>query len=205
MTTGFFGKIPATGDFVGRNLSPKFLRAWDSWITRHLVPLMTSGEWSEEAALFFILGPEFMGPMAGVAMPSRDRAGRRFPLTVAAPVEAADVMLAARGDWWLAAVQAIRTAQQGGIGVDELAAFLSSLAAPGVSDGSRHPVSRMCAWTRIDEIMDVDPMNPEPALRQILSASTLPQSDSEPAGLYEPAGGGGEDGSAVPVPIRGGG
>ena len=40
---GFYGKMPATGDFVTRRLSGDFVRAWDRWLAQHLVPLFGSG------------------------------------------------------------------------------------------------------------------------------------------------------------------
>ena len=36
MNTGFFGKIPATGDFVAANLPRTFIDRWDRWISMEL-------------------------------------------------------------------------------------------------------------------------------------------------------------------------
>jgi type VI secretion system protein ImpM len=74
---GFFGKLPAAGDFVARGLPEGFVRPWDRWLTRHVAPLELP-----EAGLRFSLvsGGKCV---AGVILPSADRHGRRFPLTLA--------------------------------------------------------------------------------------------------------------------------
>ncbi|WP_299132489.1 type VI secretion system-associated protein TagF [uncultured Amaricoccus sp.] len=72
---GFFGKLPSTGDFVTRGLPAAFVRFWDGWVSRHLVARL-------DRALRFFLGSP--GPLTGVVLPSTDRAGRRYPLTLAA-------------------------------------------------------------------------------------------------------------------------
>ncbi len=93
LATGFYGKIPATGDFVSRGLPGGFVRSWDRWVAAHLTPLQLSGAWPEHAGLRFVLGPDANGPMAGVALPGRDKAGRRFPLTVATPLPASQTII----------------------------------------------------------------------------------------------------------------
>ncbi|RUW25688.1 type VI secretion system-associated protein TagF, partial [Mesorhizobium sp. M4B.F.Ca.ET.013.02.1.1] len=42
---GFYGKIPATGDFVSRRLTGDFVRVWDRWLAQHLVPLIGLESW----------------------------------------------------------------------------------------------------------------------------------------------------------------
>lgn len=94
---GFFGKVRSHGDFVTRRLPVSFTRSWDDW-------LQTGLQASREA-----LGPDWLltylnSPIwrfalapgacdaqawAGVLMPSVDRVGRQFPLTLAARVASA--------------------------------------------------------------------------------------------------------------------
>lgn len=91
---GWYGKLPALGDFAGRRLPPLFVEPWDRWLAAGL------GWWrqSDEAWLDiylaapvwrFALGagvPFELSPgYAGVLMPSVDRVGRYFPLTVVRP------------------------------------------------------------------------------------------------------------------------
>jgi type VI secretion system protein ImpM len=89
---GFFGKVPTHGDFVSRRLPQDFIAPWDAWMQAGLaesrarlgqgwLPMyLNSPIWR------FALGAGVCGPQAwaGVMMPSVDRVGRYFPLTVAA-------------------------------------------------------------------------------------------------------------------------
>lgn len=78
---GFFGKLPATGDFVWRGLPDAFRKAWDAWLTRHIAPLQRDGLVFPPAGLRFRL-PSGGHLAAGVILPSKDSAGRRFPLSL---------------------------------------------------------------------------------------------------------------------------
>ncbi len=88
---GFFGKIPARGDFVRAGLPREFVTPWDDWLQRMLPASRDAlGEawlpaWMEAPVWRFRLRPGVCGPLAalGVLMPSVDRAGRHFPLTLA--------------------------------------------------------------------------------------------------------------------------
>ena len=88
---GFFGKFPVRGDFISRRLPTDFIRDWDGWLQGSLTAsrevlgenwlavYLTSPLWR------FILSPGVCGPHGwmGVLMPSVDRVGRYFPLTLA--------------------------------------------------------------------------------------------------------------------------
>ena len=90
--TGFFGKVRSHGDFVTRRLPDAFTRPWDDWLQgmlrssqqalgpTWLTTYLNSPIWR------FALAPGICGEpaWAGVLMPSVDRVGRHFPLTVAA-------------------------------------------------------------------------------------------------------------------------
>ena len=75
---GFYGKLPTAGDFVTRRL-PDFVRSWDRWCARHLAPV-PAARWPAGGLRFHL-----PGQATGLALPSRDRSGRAFPLTLAAP------------------------------------------------------------------------------------------------------------------------
>lgn len=91
---GVFGKIPFIADFIQFGLPVDFVRAWDGWLQAGLVAAQTRlGErWADcynTAPIWrFSLPPGMAGAaaMLGVLMPSVDRVGRRFPLTVAVPL-----------------------------------------------------------------------------------------------------------------------
>lgn len=88
---GVFGKIPAVADFIQFGLPVDFVQAWDGWLQAGILAAQTRlGEtWAEcynSAPIWrFSLPPGMAGAaaMLGVLMPSVDRVGRRFPLTVA--------------------------------------------------------------------------------------------------------------------------
>lgn len=90
---GFYGKIPSHGDFLRRGLSPAFIEPWDTWLQQSLLTgrdVLGDG-WQNayfSAPIWrFALPAGLCGPdgMTGVLMPSVDRVGRQFPLTLATP------------------------------------------------------------------------------------------------------------------------
>ncbi|MBI1181988.1 MAG: type VI secretion system-associated protein TagF [Alphaproteobacteria bacterium] len=94
---GFFGKVPAIGDFVRRGLPGSFVEPWDAWM-RALLQSGTSrlgDDWLEiyltSPIWRFVLPPGTCGPeaVAGVMVPSIDAVGRCYPLTLAELVPAA--------------------------------------------------------------------------------------------------------------------
>lgn len=169
--TGFYGKIPATGDFVGRGLPGAFVQTWDRWVASHLAPLQSSGAWSEDLALRFLLGPDANGPMAGVVVTSNDRAGRRFPLTVAAPLPAAASGVPDIAAKWFEDIEmAADAARYGYVSADEFAASLADLPFP-IVDMTGEAVLGMVLWAGPWVPVNVDPAAPKAVLDRLLTAS----------------------------------
>ena len=84
VTTGFFGKIPAAGDFVSWNLPRAFTERWDRWMSRDLIEHPCRGPLDPRAWRFTVPAGTFCdAPCAGVWRMSEDRAGRRYPFVVA--------------------------------------------------------------------------------------------------------------------------
>jgi type VI secretion system protein ImpM len=84
MTVGFFGKIPATGDFVTANLPRVFTDRWDRWMSKELSARPDEGELDTRNWRFIVHGGVFgEQPCAGAWRMSQDRVGRRYPLTIA--------------------------------------------------------------------------------------------------------------------------
>jgi len=87
---GLYGKLPSHGDFLRRRIADEIVSRWDDWLQsaiaasrrilgeRWLEIYLTSPAWrfSCEAE---VCGPT---PVAGVIVPSVDRVGRYFPLTL---------------------------------------------------------------------------------------------------------------------------
>lgn len=90
---GFFGKIPALGDFMrGGDISRRFVTAWDGFLQSGFLEsrAILGDDWREAyqtAPIWrFSLGAGVIdgGPYTGVMMPSQDAVGRLFPLTIVA-------------------------------------------------------------------------------------------------------------------------
>lgn len=94
---GCYGKIPALGDFLSRNLPGAFVETWDGWLRQAMSTCAWSGgeQWVDRYLSSpiwrFALAPGVAGPVgrAGILVPSVDSVGRCFPLTVAIEIPAA--------------------------------------------------------------------------------------------------------------------
>jgi type VI secretion system protein ImpM len=104
---GFYGKLPARGDFVRAGLPRDFTDRWDDWLQSVIAGsrALMGDDWLPaflEAPVWrFALPPGMCGERAalGLMLPSVDKAGRYFPLTFAA---LRDTAFAAPGsDAWL--------------------------------------------------------------------------------------------------------
>jgi type VI secretion system protein ImpM len=86
----WWGKLPARGDFVGRGLPPRWRSDWDDWLQRGIALATTTldgagvrerlgsfAPWRYQAL------PASGETWAGIIVPSHDRVGRAFPLTLA--------------------------------------------------------------------------------------------------------------------------
>ncbi len=89
---GLFGKLPSRGDFVQLGLPGSFVRPWDAWLQRAMAASQQrmGDAWLPvflESPVWRFLLPDGMcgaGAVLGLLMPSVDRVGRYFPLTLAA-------------------------------------------------------------------------------------------------------------------------
>jgi type VI secretion system protein ImpM len=87
---GFYGKLPSHGDFLRRRVSEPFVDAWDPWLQEALEASreMLGDRWLDtyltSPAWRFAAAPGAIGPsgVAGVMVPSVDRVGRYFYVTI---------------------------------------------------------------------------------------------------------------------------
>ena len=94
-TPGFFGKIPSHGDFISRRLPRQFIEPWDQWLQGGISASreQLGQEWLNIFLVSpiwqFGLMPGLCGDEAwvGVMMPSVDKVGRYYPLTLACRVD----------------------------------------------------------------------------------------------------------------------
>jgi len=114
---GFYGKLPTHGDFLKRGLSDEFVNVWDLWLQQGLsasqarmgddwlATYLTSPIWH------FVFSPGVVGSgaWAGLMVPSVDRVGRYFPLTVAAalPPGVSPFRFADAGAAWFERIEAL--------------------------------------------------------------------------------------------------
>ena len=120
VTIGWFGKLPSHGDFLQRRVSDSFLRSWDSWLQaciaqsrEHLgdgwLPTyLTSPVWR----FFLSRGVVGGSTYAGIVLPSVDRVGRYFPLTILAelPADLPVMAVAIHGREWLTKIEELALA-----------------------------------------------------------------------------------------------
>ncbi len=111
VSSGFFGKVPARGDFLSRRVPSALAPAWEAWLQELTVSVRESGErgwqdaWLTAPLWHFALGRTVAAPLgaAGVLIASADRVGRLFPFTLIgaasadAPVDASTWAQAAEG------------------------------------------------------------------------------------------------------------
>src|SRR6185437_5859606 len=114
---GFFGKLPSHGDFIRRHLPDAFVNVWDEWLQGCIAEsrarldkawlnvYLTSPVWR------FVLcdGVAGAATFAGVVLPSVDRVGRYFPLTIAAELaaDAPPVSITIRARQWFRTVETL--------------------------------------------------------------------------------------------------
>lgn len=104
-SAGLYGKLPARGDFVVRNLKPEMVRPLDDWLqlvlrdSRAVLAADWDRVWRQAPAWRFWIGASVLegewrqgfrgqgsaahaAALTGVLLPSADRVGRHFPLMV---------------------------------------------------------------------------------------------------------------------------
>lgn len=167
---GFYGKIPARGDFVRNGLPRPFIDAWDGWLqivmaeSRVLLGDAWLPAWMEAPVWRFSLAAGICGPGAaiGVFMPSVDRAGRHFPLTLACVAGDARAWIPPSLGWLWQAAEAGIAAVSDDLEPDDLAARLVHPEMGGAR--WRAPAGRCAWWT------DGSPLVPA----QEFATTTLP-------------------------------
>jgi type VI secretion system protein ImpM len=146
---GFYGKIPARGDFIQAGLPRSFIGPWDAWMQRMIAASrFVLGEkwlpaWLEAPVWRFALLPGVCGPGAviGLYMPSVDCVGRYFPLTLAAvaPETEASALMQGGVGFFAAAEHAGRDALANNLPPEELTARLADAIATWAAENAGDP------------------------------------------------------------------
>ncbi|WP_416274539.1 type VI secretion system-associated protein TagF [Lamprobacter sp.] len=137
-TTGFYGKLMRNGDFVRRRFPNEVYQIWDPWLQQGMLFSRTAlGEHWLDAYLSapiwrFVLSPGLAGNrlLIGAMMPSVDRVGRYFPITVIHQTPAGTGLFSAAyaAESWLDRIEAalLETLEGDGISADVLAERIAS-------------------------------------------------------------------------------
>jgi type VI secretion system protein ImpM len=131
---GWFGKIPSLGDFASRRLPLSFVKPWDEWLSTELsdARCALAQEWAEIYARApiscFSLQPRTVDDHAwfGIVVPSYDRVGRQFPLTIARSLPPPATGTGAQR-WWARLLAIGQRALEPGCGADEVDEALAAL------------------------------------------------------------------------------
>jgi len=143
---GFHGKLLARGDFVTRRLTRRFLDVWDVWLQTAIGDSkQVMGDAWLEAYLNspiwrFAISAGIVDEtaMAGVLMPSVDRVGRYFPMTIVGALPDCRDLTAlpiTAAAWFEAAEAVARTGLEERLDFDRFDADVSNLGAPACNGG----------------------------------------------------------------------
>ncbi|MFV3073442.1 type VI secretion system-associated protein TagF [Niveispirillum fermenti] len=136
--SGLFGKLPLFGDFISRNVPAALVERLNGWVQAGM--LRSRADLGDEWLSYYLcapiwhfaLAPGLCGPwaVAGVMIPSVDKASRHFPLLALAG-RAGDLpaLLAGAGGWYAQAESLLLTALADDLDWDALLAAVTGLAA----------------------------------------------------------------------------
>lgn len=112
---GYYGKLPAYGDFIQKRLPQDFINVWHEWLqagmlaAREREPENWLSYYLNCPAWCFVLSATVCGEqaVAGVTIPSVDRVGRYFNFTLACmlPQDAEPTSFAAQNPPWFTALR----------------------------------------------------------------------------------------------------
>ena len=162
---GLFGKVTSHGDFMSRRLPPAFIAIWDGWLQssmqgsrdklgpKWLDTYLTSPLWR------FVLAPGVCdaNSWAGVMMPSVDRVGRHFPLTLAVGVAGGPDLanwMVSNNDWFEQLEDLALSTLEANFAFDQFDAALQAMQGlDGVAgSGSYGPAGFHLPLTSLDQI-----------------------------------------------------
>ena len=87
---GYFGKVPTHGDFINKSLPQSFINPWDTWLEEAV--LSSRQQLGENWLNYYLTSPIYRFALSpgicgrtgwsGVVMPSVDKVGRYYPMTL---------------------------------------------------------------------------------------------------------------------------
>ncbi len=168
---GWYGKLPAFGDFASRRLPQEFIGDFDAWLARSILASreMLGEGWTQtylDSPIWrFLLPPGVLGAgqsetWAGVMMASVDRVGRHFPFIIAAAfADGRDPSenLPALSRWWAGLEDVALDALQHDLDGDAVDAELAAQ----LSGTERASVEPAGASSLIGDPVSLDPYTPD--------------------------------------------
>ena len=138
---GYFGKLPAHGDFLWEGLPAGFVTPWDEWLQQQIAAVREKNPdgWLDAYLCSpiwrFVLKDPTLGDSiwCGVVTPSVDTVGRYFPFTLAfhvSPEASIAAQISACTDWYEAVETLIVEALQNAVPAEELISRVSQLPTP---------------------------------------------------------------------------
>jgi len=157
---GFFGKIPFSGDFVGRGLNSQTKQFWDRWLSQHLATPNNRIKLPET-------GLRLSGPnQLGVILQSQDKIDRKFPLLVMSFKDRANVTVEAADLWINQVLPTAMDATNGALSADQLEAALERMNPP---DWNANDAGGLRLWSQKTDPYKVTTTRPDFALKKICS------------------------------------
>jgi type VI secretion system protein ImpM len=156
-TPGWYGKIPSVGDFASRRLPQHFIDVWHDWLQQGMAASRTFlgdgwlNQYLNSPIWRFLLTPGVCGASmwAGTLMPSVDKVGRYFPLTLAVQVEARTHSVAtvtAASDWYAALERLSLAMLDINVSVDDLEHGLIGTPFPAPDDSLIEVAQEFIQW-----------------------------------------------------------
>jgi type VI secretion system protein ImpM len=154
MSLGWFGKIPALGDFSVRRLPQSFVEPWDRWLSQELSAAQARLEeawpvrYRRAPIVCFALSAGFIDERDwhGILVPSFDRVGREFPLTITR--SHMNEPQRPPQSWWAAVVAAGQRALEPGSSASDLDIALTAIRDATPSDCVDVAIAANSAWWR---------------------------------------------------------
>lgn len=132
---GLFGKLPAHGDFIYRDLPSHFINAWDAWLQGFIAN--SQQELGDDWLDIYLTSPIWRFVFtdgifdrhywAGIILPSVDRVGRYFPFSIATRITttANPFSLIQQDNWFTRIEDLALSALDGQMLLDELSAEIN--------------------------------------------------------------------------------
>jgi type VI secretion system protein ImpM len=142
---GLFGKLPMTGDFLSRGLPTGLRPVFDRWLTAKFT-LQEKNSWPQSGYRGAFAWNEAV--VCALVMPSHDKLGRNFPLSVCFVVPPNGVSVAGIDQWCDAALPPVIKALGGFMSAEELLDQVRQIPLQqGASDLPELPV----IWSKTDQ------------------------------------------------------